>query len=219
MPLSILNDDRRMDAAYKAVLQKSRKYTKAYRREVLGDEIADGLDAFISSEAEFDSAERVFGKSDSAEYENGRDLTEGTYYSGPKAAEEGLRHLREKLVLEEAFSPYLVRLLRERGLDHVAVYKKADIDRKLFSKIISRPEYTPSKKTVLALAIAMELNLDETRTFLEKAGYGLSKSILIDVIVTYFISRGIHDKAIIAKALDCYGKNLKSRSETDGLAS
>lgn len=216
MPIRILNaDNRNVDAAYKAVLQKSRKYTPDFRREALGKEIADSLDDYINSEAELAPDERTFSKSDSSEYEYGRDLTEGIYYSGPKAAEDGLRRLREKLVLEESFSPYLVRLLREKGLDHVSVYKKAGIDRKLFSKIISRPEYTPSKKTVLALAISMEMDIDETRVFLEKAGYALSKSILTDVIVTYFISRGIHDMSIIAKALDCYGRNLKSRAEAD----
>ena len=213
MPLSILIESRGLDNAYKAVLQNHHKYTMAYRKEALGEKIADDLDAFIRNEADLSPEEKVCGKPDSDEYENGRDLSKGVYYSDPYAAKDFLRMLREQLILEEAFSPYLVRVLREKQLDRVAVYKKAGIDRKLFSKIISCPEYTPSKKTVLSLAIAMELNLDETRLFLEKAGFALSKSILTDVIVTYFISRGIYDMSVIENALDCYGRNLKSRNE------
>ena len=218
MPLRIINaDSRNVDEAYKSILRNKEIFTPDYRRHVLGKETADGLDAFILSNAERASEEPSSVQPDYEQYERGRDLSKGIYYSSPKAAEEGLRRLREKLILEEAFSPYLVRLLREKNIDHAAAYKKAGIDRRLFSKIISRPEYVPSKKTVLALAIGMGLDIDETRAFLEKAGYALSKSILTDVIVAYFISRGIYDMDVIAKALGCYGCDLKSRSELKGL--
>ncbi len=218
LPLRALDSDsRNVDEAYKSLLRNREKFTPDYRRSVLGNETADELDAFILSNAKSASEEPESEQSDRNEYEHGRDLSEGIYYSGPKAAEEGLRRLREKLVLEEAFSPYLVRILREKGIDHATAYKKAGIDRRLFSKIISRPEYIPSKKTVLALAIGIGLDIDETRTFLEKAGYALSKSILTDVIVSFFISRGIHDMDEIVKALSCYGSDLTSRAEMERL--
>lgn len=218
LPLRIIDaDSRDVDEAYNAILQNRKKYTADYRRRILGRETADGLDAFILSSAEHTSEEPEPPQPDYDEYENGRDLSADIYYSDPKGAEEGLRRLREKLILEEAFSPYLVRLLREKHIDHVAAYKKAGIDRKLFSKIISKPEYVPSKKTVLALAIGMGLDINETRTFLEKAGYTLSKSILTDVVVAYFISRGVHDMDVIARALACYESDLKSLAELEGL--
>ena len=90
-------------------------------------------------------------------------------------------------ILQETFVQYLFRIIDEKGLKDSEVYKKANIDRKLFSKIRSNINYTPSKNTLLALVIGLELNLDEAKIFLEKAGYALSKSILTDVIVEYYI--------------------------------
>lgn len=89
--------------------------------------------------------------------------------------------------LQETFVQYLFKIIDEKGLKDSQVYKKSNIDRKLFSKIRSNIHYTPSKNTILALAIGLELNLEETKLFLEKAGYALSKSILTDVIVEYYI--------------------------------
>ena len=89
--------------------------------------------------------------------------------------------------LQETFVQYLFKIIDVKGLKDSDVYKKANIDRKLFSKIRSNINYSPSKNTLLALAIGLELNLDETKLFLEKAGYALSRSILTDVIVEYYI--------------------------------
>ncbi len=109
---------------------------------------------------------------------------------------------------EDGFSKTLLRLIDRSGQKDPEIYKKAHIDRKLFSKIKNDPQYTPSKRTVLAFALALELTLDETQDILSRAGYALSHSSEFDLIIEYCIKKKMYHIITINEVLFRFGQPL-----------
>lgn len=125
-----------------------------------------------------------------------------------RTAEDSLpEHLK---TLDLSFRESLLLIIREKDLDETEVYKRAQLDRRLFSKIRSNKDYRPAKNTVLALCIGMELTLEETEQLLRKAGFALSRSRKDDVIVEFFIREGHYNLDDINEALFRYDQRLLS---------
>ena len=100
------------------------------------------------------------------------------------------------------------KTILSKKLDEVEIYKKADLDRKLFSKIRTQPEYHPNKNTILKLCLAMNLSTDETEDLLKTAGFSLSKSLRSDLILRYCFTHRIFDVITVNQILDHYGEKV-----------
>ena len=124
----------------------------------------------------------------------------------PTAAPRRLEDLMKEI--DETFSEALIRLIDQKGLKDPDVYKKANIDRKFFNKIKNNKNYKPSKSTCVAFAIALELNLDETRDLIGKAGYALTHISKFDIIIEYFILEGNYNTFEINEGLFTFEQPL-----------
>lgn len=105
---------------------------------------------------------------------------------------------------DDTFAVTLLKLIDQKGMTEVQCYKKANVSKKTFWKINNDPKYRPSKATVLAFAIALELDLPQTEQLLKTVGFSLSHSSTFDMIIEFYITRGIYDIFEINSALYQY---------------
>ncbi len=110
--------------------------------------------------------------------------------------------LEEKLSkMQDDFTTNLLKLIKDKGVTEVECYKKANVSRQTWYKITKEKDYSPSKNTVISFAIALRLTLEETQKLLATVGYTLSDSSRFDIIIKYFIEKGVYDVFTINETL------------------
>ena len=187
------NDDIRMDKEMKSIFKKiaefrkKRSEAKKNQEEV---EVSDyKIDESLAEEFDISSMQKI-------------KVTNSM--SGALVSNRKIDDLMSQM--EETFSQRLLRMISERGMTDSEAYTKAYVDRRHFSKIRNDDYYSPNKKTVLAFSIALELSLDEAKDLLACAGFALSRSSKVDIIVAYFLQNKIYDMFEINEILDAYGQ-------------
>ena len=113
---------------------------------------------------------------------------------------------------QETFSEMLLRLIDEKGLKDSDAYKRANIDRRLFSKIRGDKNYLPSKKTAISFCMALQLEMDEAKKLLATAGYALSSSSRFDLIIMYLIENSEYNIHFANIVLEDYGEGTLSKT-------
>ena len=134
-----------------------------------------------------------------------RAFKSGRHTASEKTVDELIIHIPDK---EPSFCKRLFEIIDMKGLKDSAVYKKAGLDRRLFSKLRSDFDYHPSKSTALRLCLALELDIAETEILLESAGYCLSFSDTADLVIRYCIEHKIFDIVSVNEAIDYFSGKL-----------
>ena len=184
-----------------------------YKTQVLDfDTQVDGTSQPLESETQdaniIQASKSEAQVNDTAQAFSSNEFFDNISYSTPAAAKYKPSRNNIKIELDESFTATLLKMIDSKGKSDVEVYKRANLDRKLFSKIRKGKGYMPSKKTVVALAVALELTMPETQNLLRRAGFILSRSVVFDVIIEYFITNKKYDIFDINNVLFEYDQPL-----------